>query len=135
MDRRTFLSGGALAFAAAATTALSTQAEAATWVLLGRRRVNGGLDFDEIPVGRGAGTFNHIRLKVTGNDLLLYDLDVRYGNGRNDDIPVRLLIPQGGYTRAIDLRANNRLIRSVRFAYGKFRNGRGATYVELYGSR
>ena len=134
MDRRTFLSGSVVALAAAAT-GLSTDAEAATWVLLGRTRVNGGLDRDVIRVGRSAGVFDHIMLKVTGNDLLIYDLDVRYGNGNNDDIPVRLLIRQGSTTRAIDLRARNRFIREVRFAYGKFRNGRGATYVELYGRR
>jgi hypothetical protein len=135
MDRRTFLSGSAVALAAAATAGLSTEAQAATWVLLGRTRVNGGLDRDVIRVGARAGVFNHIMLKVTGNDLLIYDLDVRYGNGNNDDIPVRLLIRQGGSTRSIDLRARNRFIREVRFAYGKFRNGRGATYVELYGRR
>jgi hypothetical protein len=131
MDRRIFLSSAA-AFAGA--LAFSGEAEAASWVLLGRTRVNGGLDRDVIRVGARAGVFNRIRLKVTGNDLLIYDLDVRYGNGRNDDIPVRLLIPQGGTTRNIDLRARNRFIREVRFAYGKFRNGRGATFVELWGS-
>jgi hypothetical protein len=112
---------------------ITGEAQAASWVLLGRRQVNGGVDVDQINVGRGAGVFSRIRLKVTGNDLMIYDLDVRYGNGANDDIPVRLLIPQGGQTRAIDLRANNRFIRHVRFTYGKFANGRGATHVELWG--
>jgi hypothetical protein len=132
MDRRSLVSGVA-AFTAWAIFA--GQAQAATWVLLGRRQVNGGLDFDQINVGRAAGVFDRIRLKVTGNDLMIYDLDVRYGNGANDDIPVRLLIPQGGQTRDIDLRANNRFIRHVRFTYGKFANGRGATFVELWGRR
>lgn len=130
MDRREVIAGG-LALGAAAF--VGTEVQAASWVLLGRRRVNGGLDFDQINVGRAAGVFNRIRLKVTGNDLMIYDLDVRYGNGANDDIPVRLLIPQGGQTRSIDLRANNRFISNVRFTYGKFANGRGATYVELWG--
>ena len=130
MERRTFISGAA---ALAATAALTAPAQAATWVFLGKRQVNGGVDVDQIDVGRAAGVFDAIRLKVTGNDLMIYDLDVRYGNGRNDDIAVRLLIPQGGQTRVIDLRANNRFIRYVRFTYGKFANGRGATYVELYG--
>lgn len=130
MDRRIFLSGLTLAAAAAL---LPTQSQAVTWTLLGRRRVNGLIDHDTIRVGAGAGVFNKIRLKVTGNDLMIYDLDVRYGNGANDDIPVRLLIPQGGTTRVIDLRAGDRFIRNVRFTYGKFANGRGTTYVELWG--
>ncbi len=97
--------------------------------------MNGLLDHDRINVGFGAGTFDKLRLRVTGNDLMIYDLDVRYGNGVRDDLPVRLWIPQGGYTRAIDLRINNRFIRHVAFSYGKFANGRGPTWVELYGRR
>ena len=132
MDRRSFVTGLALA----ATGGLfSTESQAATWYSLGRRKVNGLVDFDQITVGRAAGVFDKIRLKVTGNDLMIYDLKVRYGNGADDDIPVRLLIPQGGQTRIIDLRYHDRFIRHVRFSYGKFPNGRGSTYVELFGRR
>jgi hypothetical protein len=133
MLRRTFLGG--LVVAAAVPMLMTSEAQAASWRFLGKRRVQPYLDYDEIPVGASQGTFTKIRLKVTGNDLMIYDLDVRYGNGVNDDIPVRLVIPQGGQTRAIDLRANRRFIRNVRFKYGKPVNGRGATWVELYGYR
>lgn len=132
MDRRSFVTGLALA---AAGGLVATQAQAATWYSLGTRRVNGLVDVDQINVGAGAGVFDKIRLKVTGNDLMLYDLDVRYGNGARDDIPVRLLIPEGGMTRIIDLRYHDRFIRYVRFTYGKFANGGGPTYVELLGRR
>ncbi|HHY50926.1 MAG TPA: hypothetical protein GYA10_14415 [Alphaproteobacteria bacterium] len=133
MLRRTFLSG--LVLAAATPALLATEAQAATWVFLGSTRVNGLVDFDRIHVGAGKGSFDKLRLKVVGNHLMIYDLDVRYGNGVNDDIPVRMLIPEGGMTRVIDLRASNRFIRTVRFTYGKFANGNGPTYVELYGRR
>jgi hypothetical protein len=132
MDRRHFVLGS---MTAAGAAMLASETQAATWVSLGRRRVNGLVDFDQISVGRSAGIFNAIRLKVTGNDLLVYDVVVRYGNGADDNIPVRLLIPQGGQTRIIDLRANNRFIRHVRFGYGKFFNLRGPTYVELLGRK
>lgn len=132
MDRRTFLLGLGVAGMGGLAT---SRAESATWYLLGKRKVNGLADHDRIDVGAGAGTFDKIRLHVTGNDLMIYDLDVRYGNGARDDLPVRLLIPQGGYTRAIDLRFNNRFIRYVDFNYGKFADGDGATWVELYGQR
>lgn len=132
MLRRTFLSG--LVLTAAAPALVTTEAEAAgAWEFLGERRVRPILDVDRINVGAGKGVFEKIKLKVRGNDLMILDLDVRYGNGANDDIPVRLLIPQGGETRTIDLRANNRFIRYVQFTYGKFVNGRGGTYVELWG--
>jgi len=132
MDRRSFITGIALA---ATGGLVATQAQAATWYSLGRRRVNGLVDVDQINVGASAGVFDKIRLKVTGNDLIIYDLDVRYGNGGQDDIPVRLLIPEGGMTRIIDLRYHDRYIRYVRFTYGKFPNGQGPTYVELLGRR
>lgn len=132
MDRRSFIT--ALAFAATGGM-LATRAEAATWYSLGVKRVNGLVDVDQINVGAGAGVFDAIRLRVTGNDLMIYDLDVRYGNGTRDDIPVRLLIPEGGMTRVIDLVGNNRFIRHVRFTYGKFPNGQGPTYVELLGRK
>ncbi len=132
MDRRSFITGIALA---ATGGLVATQAQAATWYSLGRRRVNGLIDVDQINVGASAGVFDKIRLKVTGNDLMIYDLDVRYGNGGQDDIPVRLLIPEGGMTRIIDLRYHDRYIRYVRFTYGKFPNGQGPTYVELLGRR
>lgn len=132
MDRRSLLLGfGAITLGGLA----AAQAEAATWRFLGKRKVNGLVDVDQINVGLAAGTFDKLRLKVTGNDLMIYDLDVRYGNGAHDDLPVRALIPQGGYTRAIDLRYTDRFIRHVRFTYGKFANGRGDTWVELYGRR
>lgn len=135
MDRRQFLSGIAM-MAAAGPLLSSTSAEAApAWVYLGRRRVNGLLDRDRIAVGAGAGRFTAIRLRVTGNSLLLYDLIVRYGNGNPDNLRVRTLIRQGGTTRAIDLKANRRFIRDVSFTYGKLPNGRGPTYVELWGRR
>jgi hypothetical protein len=132
MRRREFIAGLGLA---AIGGLAATETQAATWYSLGRRKVNGLVDFDQINVGRGAGTFDKLRLEVTGNDLMIYDIDVRYGNGARDDIPVRLLIPQGGRTRDIDLRHSDRYIRHVRFTYGKFTNGRGATYVELFGRR
>lgn len=132
MDRRQFVFG---TVAAASGLLVATETQAATWYSLGKRRVNGLVDVDQINVGASAGVFDAIRLKVTGNDLMIYDLTVRYGNGADDDIPVRLLIPQGGQTRVIDLRANNRFIRHVRFTYGKFMNLRGPTYVELLGRK
>lgn len=132
MLRRTFLAGAA---AAVAGSYAAVPAQAAIWVQLGTRRVNGLVDFDLINVGASRGFFDKIKLGVRGNDLLIYDLDIRYGNGANDDVPVRLIIPQGGFTRNIDLVANGRFIRSVRFSYGKLPNGNGPTYVDLYGRR
>lgn len=131
MDRRDFLktlSGAAL------VPLVPAAAEAATWVLLGQRNVLPVADHDRIHVGAGAGTFRRIRLKVRGNALFLYDLDVRFSNGGHQDVAVRFLIPQGGQTRAINLDgASDRNIKWVDLDYGKPFNGQGHTWIELWG--
>lgn len=132
MDRRTFLLGFG---GAALTLALPEAAEAASWRRLATTRVNGLLDVDRVFIGAGAGQFRRVRLRVRGNDLLLYKFVIQYGNGVAHEVPVRTVIPQGGYTRAIDLRGGLRNIRSVGFAYGKVPNGRGPTWVDVYGFR
>ena len=133
MLRRTFLGG--LVFTAATPALITSQAQAADWDFLGSKRVQGFVDHDRIQVGVGKGWFDRIRLKVVGNDLLIYDLKVKYGNGVVDDFSVRLLIPEGGQTRAINLTGNERRIRYADIWYGKFPDGDGPTYVELYGRR
>lgn len=133
MQRRDFL----MALAAApALSVLPTAAEAAGWVKLGTRNVLPLADHDRILVGAGAGDFSHIRLKVFGNAVFIYDLDVRFSNGGHQDVPVRFLIPQGGQTRAINLDgASDRNIKWVDLNYGKPFNGQGHTWIELWGKR
>jgi hypothetical protein len=132
MHRRDFLTalGGA-----ALLPFVPATAEAATWVLLGTKRVNPIYDHDRYSVGSGAGLFRSIRFKVRGNNLYFYDLDVRFSNGGHQDVPVRVWIPQGGHTRTIDLDGGKRNIRYVDVEYGKSINGLGHTYVELWGKR
>lgn len=132
MDRRSFM----LSLSAAGAAMLLPQAaEAATWVKLGTRKVNGLIDRDRISIGASWGWFDKIRLHVRGNNLWLYDLDIRFGNGAKQDVGVRAFIPQGGHTRTIDLVGGERFIKSVSFTYGKFPNGNGPTYVEVWGRR
>ena len=133
MERRGFLTG----LVALSTVGMLSvkKSEAAVWVKLGTRQVNGSLDYDRIIVRARAGKFDKLKLLVKGNDLMIYDLDVRYSNGGHDDIPVRSLIPQGGETRVMDLRGGSRSIRHVNFKYGKFAHGKGATWGELWARR
>ncbi|MFZ1775040.1 MAG: hypothetical protein WAT78_13905 [Rhizobiaceae bacterium] len=133
MFRRDFLTAMA---GLAALPLLPSAAQAASWVKLGERNVNPVADHDRIHVGAGAGDFSHIRIKVRGNDLFLYDLDVRFSNGGHQDVPVRFMIPQGGQTRAVNLEGSaDRNIKWVDFNYGKPVNWRGATWIELWGKR
>jgi hypothetical protein len=86
-----------LALATAAVVALgATSASAAT---LGCRKVGFIKDIDVIPVGRDAGRFRAVQLRVSGNDIEMRDLKIVYGNGQVDDVPVRSVIRAGQTTR------------------------------------
>lgn len=131
MKRRELLLGlGAAGLAV--SVSIAGEAQAATWIKLGERNVNGALDVDTIHVG-GRATFGKLKLLVRGNDCYFYDMDVIYRNGGHDDIPLRFEVPQGGESRVIDLRGGERRIRRVTFKYGKPRNWKGSTTVELWG--
>jgi hypothetical protein len=132
MDRRSFLFGATSLVTLAFVPA---EADAAVWRHLGTRRVGFFVDHDTIHVGGAAGRYDKIRFRVRGNAVWMYDLKVRYGNGAVDDIPTRFRIPQGGYSRVIDLRGGERYLRSVSFLYRRAVNGRGPAYIELWGRR
>ena len=137
MLRRTFI---AAAFAAGvalsgATGALAAQDKFGRWEKLGERKVNRIADHDTIIVGFKEGGFRQLRLNVFDNSIHIERLTVVYGNGANDDIPVRALIPAGGKTRIIDLRGGKRNIRRVEMLFRSFRNGKGRATVQVWARR
>jgi hypothetical protein len=138
MNRRSMLLGaaGIASTTITSNTLLSSAAEASTLpVFLGRRKVDFLLDHDVFHVGGSQGWFKKIQFHVSGNDLFVYDLNVKYENGAFDDLPTRFKIPQGGFSTKLDLRHYTRKIDKVTFYYGKLLNGRGQTHVELWGWR
>jgi hypothetical protein len=56
---------------------------------------------------------------VSGGAIRFDRVIVRYGNGSQEELAVRDLIPAGGQTRIIDLPGDRRIIRSVDLWYGK----------------
>lgn len=103
-------------------------------VLLGTKVVNFRGDRDEITVGSSEGRFRKLMIKVEGNDVEMYDIQVVYGNGGRDDIPSRLTFNESSRSRVIDLRFGNRVIRKIIFKYrtiGPLREGRAT--VSVYG--
>ncbi len=132
MDRRTFLTTLA---AAGAAFAIPTGAEAATWINLGSRKVNGLVDVDRINVGANWGRFRRIRLKVRGTPLFIARIVVEFGNGGEQVIRFNQLFLPGQSTGSLDLLGDQRFIKHVTFVYGKLPLGQGATYVDLQGRR
>ena len=112
----------------------SAYAQHGNWTYLGNARVDGRVDHDSIRVTRANGTFRAIQLRVHGGAVQFNRVIVRYGNGSQDEVAVRNLIPSGGKTRAIDLPGDRRIIQSVELWYAKA-NWRTRPTVSLYGMR
>ncbi len=112
----------------------SMQAQRGRWTYLGDSHVDGNNDHDSIRVGRSDGTFRAIQLRISGGAINFDRVIVRYGNGSQEEIPIRARIPSGGKTRAIDLPGDRRVIQSVDIWYGKDRWSRRPK-VSLYGIR
>jgi hypothetical protein len=113
----------------------STEIEAAGQVFLGRRKVDPLFDHDVTQVGAGRGLFKKIQIHANASGVYIFDVNVPYADGEFDDIPTRFHVPQGGFSRRIDLRFSKRHIRNVSFFYGKLPNSHHATQIELWGWR
>ena len=112
----------------------SAHAQSGHWTYLGNAQVDGRVDHDSIRVTRANGTFRAIQLRVHGGAVQFNRVIVRYGNGSQDEVAVRNLIPSGGKTRAIDLPGDRRIIQSVELWYGKA-DWRTRPTVSLYAMR
>lgn len=103
------------------------------WEKLGQRRVNYGLDRDEILVTAREGRFTRLKLKVRRGGINLHRCVVHFGNGDTQSLNIRENIPAGGQTRVLDLQGNRRVITKVVFWYDtKNWSGRRAI-LELWG--
>jgi hypothetical protein len=109
----------AISFVLVLTLCTSLYAQRGRWTYLGNSHVDGATDHDSIKVGRSDGGFRAIQLRISGGAINFERVVVRYGNGAQEEIPVRARIPDGGQTRVIDLPGERRLIESVDLWYGK----------------
>ena len=103
------------------------------WVFLGQRTVTDRVDHDVIPVTGARGDFRSIKLTVQRAAVDFHRVVVHFANGGDQEVELRATIPAGGESRAIDLRAGDRVIRSVEFWYdARTVRGRRAV-VRLHG--
>ncbi|MBL7802323.1 MAG: hypothetical protein JNL02_01205 [Saprospiraceae bacterium] len=103
------------------------------WEMLGMRRVNYGLDRDEIAVTRAEGIFTALQIRVKGSPINMHKIVVHFGNGETQEFELRENFRAGSASRVLDLPGNRRVIRKVVFWYDtKNLAGRKAV-VQLWG--
>jgi hypothetical protein len=125
----TAIGAGAIAIAASAP-ADAQRYFFSNWRTIGFKTVSGRVDRDRINV-RGDARFRAVRLCVFNAPLVMHDFDIRYDNGRRQDVRVRQTIRAGTCTRAIDLAGRRRDIRYIQLTYSPIRRGFGRPIVRV----
>lgn len=103
------------------------------WEKLGQRKVNYGLDKDEILVTAREGRFTAVKIMVKKSPINLHKAVIHFRNGSKQEINVRANIPAGGETRAVDIRGGKRIIQKVVFWYDTKGIQDKRAVVELWG--
>lgn len=106
------------------------------WEKLGQRRVNYGLDRDEIRVTAREGRFTSLRLKAELAPINLHRCVVHFANGTSKSFKIAGGdLRAGQITRNLDLPGNRRVITKVVFWYDTKSRARTRGRIELWGRR
>ena len=112
---RTLLLGAATA-ATTLTLAAPADAQQYSWRTIAYTTVGAGTDSDIINV-RGNNRYREVRLCSFNAPIRMRDFDIRFDNGRRQDVRVRQRIGAGSCTRNIDLQGDRRDIDAIRLVY------------------
>jgi hypothetical protein len=103
--------------------------------MLGTAHVDGRFDHDNIKVGRYAGRFHSILLKVNVAPIQFDHVVIHYGDGYAETLPVNSFISPGGNSRWIVLPGGRRVIHSLELWYSRGDpRDPNKPEVELYGA-
>ncbi len=103
------------------------------WVLFGTQRVGFNVDRDVVAVGREAGIFQKIALRVLKNDIYLRELTVVYANGDRQRVAVNAELKEGFRTAPLPLERGDRFIDRIELVYQAKPDRRGEALVEVWG--
>lgn len=103
--------------------------------LLGKLHVTDKVDHDVLRVTRVRGTFTALKLKVHDRAVEFRDLKVHFANGDTQDVELRRVISAGGESRVIELRGDDRVIRTIELRYDAQSLGGKGAEVEVLGRR
>jgi hypothetical protein len=102
------------------------------WQMLGERSVAHRFDHDTIEVGAYKGRFNKLTMYVVDNELELFDIDVKFGNGEHfHPAESKFFFKEGQRTRIIDLPGDDRVIRKIDLRY-KSDPGESKAHVQVW---
>lgn len=121
-----------LLFAVALLLYVAPSASAANWVYLGQSHVDGQHDHDNIEVGKAAGRYRFLQIRVNNAPIEFDHIVVHYGDGEPQNIPVRFVIRAGQRSRAIELQGD-RFVKSFELWYGKARPDSVRPELSLFG--
>ncbi|MCA0238339.1 MAG: DUF2541 family protein [Bacteroidetes bacterium] len=107
--------------------------DARPWELLGVKKVNYGLDRDEIDVTASEGMFTGLKLKVKHSPINMHRLAVHFGNGEVQEFDLRENFRAGSESRILDLPGNRRVIRKIVIWYDTKNLAVGKGMVEVWG--
>jgi hypothetical protein len=119
----------------AALIATPASARAPEWVELGEHRVALFEADDQIRVGRDDGVFTRLRFDVSGNDLDIRYIRVRFLNGEEQTINVDRRIREGTSSPELDLVGRRRGIDSIFVRYNSRPIFGGTPRIRIYGLR
>jgi len=106
------------------------------WRLIGQTHADHAVDHDSIIVKGPFDNFRKIKFKVTDAPLNMQHMVVTYDHGQPDKIDIRQSIPQGGESRAIDLRGiGKRSVRRIDFWYDTKGFLKGKADVTVFGMK
>ncbi len=125
----------ALTLLVASIVAVSNATPPDQWVKLGERHVNDKADKDTVMVTGLRGMFSAIKFSVSGHAVNFKKVVVHYRNGGKEEIELRSVIPAGGESRTIDLKAKERVINRIEFWYEAVSVGKAGATVKVFGKR
>ena len=102
------------------------------WAFLGKAHVDGQHDHDNIDVGKAAGRYRFLQIRVVNAPIEFDRIIVHYGDGEPETLHVRDVIPAGGKSRAIKL-DRDRYVKSFELWYSKANPNSGKPELDLYG--
>lgn len=114
----------------AAVAALGSS-PAVAWDNIGQRNVSDRAERDTMTI-EGRRQYERLKICVYRNPVHFIDVDIMFRNGGHQDVAVAARIGPGDCTRVIDLKGDDRDIRSITFRYEETSRKRRSATVKVF---